>query len=261
MRPERWREIRAVFDRVRELSPKDRVGVLDDACGEDADLRREVDSLLAANDASETFLERPFAELTAPLAPAVPEKVGPWAIERPLGRGGMGSVYLGSRSDDAYRTRVAIKILRADLATADLVRRFRSERQILADLQHPNIARLLDGGTTEDGRPFLVMEYVEGEPIDRYCDSRRLDVRSRLELFRKICGAVHSAHRNLVVHRDLKPANVLVDTEGEPRLLDFGIAKLSDPAAAARLNLETSPGMAPMTLDSMRARSSSRASP
>jgi len=153
-------------------------------------------------------------------------RIGPYRLVREVGRGGMGVVYLAARADDAYQKRVAIKVIHAGDRGPEALRFFRRERQILAGLEHPNIARLLDGGTTEDGAPYLVMEYVEGQPIDRYCDARRLPISQRLQLFRTVCSAVEYAHRNLVVHRDIKPANVLVGADGALRLLDFGIAKL-----------------------------------
>jgi serine/threonine-protein kinase len=167
--------------------------------------------------------------------------VGSYRILSEVGHGGMGAVYLAVRDDDEFKKRVAIKLLRRGMATDDLVRRFRNERQILASIDHPNIARLLDGGTTEEGLPYFLMEYVEGEPIDRYCDGHGLSVAERLELFRTVCAAVHFAHQNLVVHRDLKPGNILVTADGVVKLLDFGIAKLlrpelySDRAGATRL--------------------------
>jgi serine/threonine protein kinase/tetratricopeptide (TPR) repeat protein len=155
--------------------------------------------------------------------------LGSYRVIRAVGHGGMGAVYLAVRDDDEFKKRVAIKLLRPGMATDDLVRRFRNERQILASIDHPNIARLLDGGTTEEGLPYFLMEYVEGEPIDRYCDAHGLSVRERLELFRTVCAAVHFAHQNLVVHRDLKPGNILVTADGVVKLLDFGIAKLLKP--------------------------------
>ncbi len=173
-------------------------------------------------------------------------RIGPYRIERLLGHGGMGAVYLAVRIDE-FEKQVALKILKRDLNTAAVVRRFRHERQILANLDHPNIAKLLDGGTTGDGLPYFAMEYVEGENIDRYCDRHRLSVRQRLELFRKVCSAVHLAHQNLVVHRDLKPGNILVSTDGEPKLLDFGIAKPLD-APGASASVTTATGIRSMTL-------------
>ena len=166
-------------------------------------------------------------------------RAGPYRIVSELGQGGMGRVFLALRDDDQFQRRVAIKIAHAAQAP-DMLSRFRSERQILAALDHPNMARLLDGGTTEDGVPYLVLEYVEGEPIDRYCDAQQLPVQERLQLFRTVCGAVQYAHQNLVVHRDLKPANVLVTPDGTPKLLDFGIAKLLKPELLGQAPLLTS---------------------
>ena len=156
-------------------------------------------------------------------------RLGPYRLIRELGRGGMGTVYLAVRDDDAFQKRVAIKVLKRGMDTDSIVRRFRHERQILASLEHPNIARLLDGGTTPDGLPYFAMEYVEGQPIVDYCDAHRLDTAARLELFRHVCAAVQYAHQNLIIHRDIKPANVLVTADGTPKLLDFGIAKLLNP--------------------------------
>jgi serine/threonine-protein kinase len=171
-------------------------------------------------------------------------RIGPYRVIREIGRGGMGTVYLAARDDDQYQKRVAIKVVRG-LDSAAVVRHFRRERQILAGLEHPNIARLLDGGTTDDGLPYLVMQHVEGLPVDRFCDEHKLDVRERLELFRGVCAAVQHAHRNLVVHRDIKPANVLVTTDGAPKLLDFGIAKILNPDIAADVATATGLSMTP----------------
>ena len=156
-------------------------------------------------------------------------RIGPYRLIREIGRGGMGTVLLAVRSDDAFQKRVAIKVLKRGMDTDAIVRRFRTERQILASLEHPNIAGLLDGGTTPEGLPYFAMEYVEGQPIDEHCDARQLDTTARLQLFRKICAAVQHAHQNLIIHRDIKPANVLVTADGTPKLLDFGIAKLLNP--------------------------------
>ncbi len=163
------------------------------------------------------------------LAPGL--RIGPYAIERELGRGGMGTVYLATRADLAFEKKVAIKVTRGALGSPDALERFRRERQILARLEHPNIARLLDGGATADGMPYLVMEYIEGKPLHAHCDDARLSTAARLRLFLEVCSAVEYAHHNLVVHRDLKPGNILVTADGAPRLLDFGIAKLIDPEA------------------------------
>ncbi len=177
---------------------------------------------------------------------AIGQRIGPYVLERLLGQGGMGSVYLGRRTDGLEMV-AAIKVLRRGMNTEEIVRRFGHERQILAKLDHPNIAKLFDGGTTGDEMPYFVMEYVEGEPIDRYCEQRGLGVRQRLELFRKVCSAVHLAHQNLIVHRDIKPSNIMVGTDGEPKLLDFGIAKpLDTPGSSA--SVLTASGVRPMTL-------------
>src|SRR5258706_6614658 len=156
-----------------------------------------------------------------------------------MGQGEMGTVYLAARADDAFQKLVAIKIIRRGLDTDDIIQRFRSERQILATLDHPNIARLLDGGSTDDGLPYFVMEHIEGKPIDVYCDERNLNIIERLKLFRGVCAAVSYAHQNLVVHRDIKPGNVVVTKEGVPRLLDFGIAKLVTPGTSQSENTVT----------------------
>jgi serine/threonine-protein kinase len=224
---ERWSEIDALFAAALEVPPDERRIFLDDACADDADLRGAVERLLAADVAARTFLERP-ARLTeaggeeAPLA--ADARFGPYRLERLLGRGGMGTVYLATRDDGQFERRVALKLLRRGAGDADALQRFRAERQILARLEHPSIARLYDGGETAHGLPFLVMEYVEGLPLDAYCDRNRLGLRERLALFRRLLDAVAYAHQNLLVHRDIKPANVLVTAEGEPKLLDFGIA-------------------------------------
>lgn len=230
------REQRAdeIFYRALESPPETRAAYLDTACGEDEDLRREVDSLLEATETmGADFLRKPLLPLDVEPPPELSRgrRLGAYRILREIARGGMGTVYLAARADDEFKREVAVKILRRGLDTDEIVRRFLHERQILAQLTHPHISRLLDGGTTEDGRPYLVMEKVEGERIDRWCDRHRLPVRRRLELFCKVCTAVQFAHQRLVVHRDLKPSNILVNEEGEPTLLDFGIAKLLEPGA------------------------------
>ncbi|MBA3558421.1 MAG: serine/threonine protein kinase [Gemmatimonadaceae bacterium] len=240
--PERWAQIEAVLDGALELAPRERTVFLEEACTGDAVLRAEVERLLRSCDVAQDFLEEPAAEFAAPLLtavifPDVPETsvrthIGPYRMVREIGRGGMGVVYLAERDDDHYRKRVALKVVRREIDPDEhLIRRFVEERQILASLDHPNIARLLDGGVTADGLPFFAMEYVEGTPIDRYCDEHRLPIETRLALFRGVCEAVQYAHRNLVVHRDLKPSNILVTDGGEVKLLDFGIAKLLGPQA------------------------------
>ncbi|MCP3956876.1 MAG: tetratricopeptide repeat protein [bacterium] len=222
----RQQQVLEVLDATLASPPMERSEFLDQACGDDEELRREVESLLELEDDADEFLPRPaMASLTdtQPLEKGL--RIGPYRVVELLGRGGMGAVYRATRQDD-FEKDVAIKLVQRDLIKEAVVRRFLNERQILARLEHPSIAQLLDGGTTEDGRPYLVMEYVHGEPIDEYCDDHALSVRQRLKLFVKVCSPLAFAHRNLVVHRDLKPGNILITDEGEPKLLDFGIAKL-----------------------------------
>jgi eukaryotic-like serine/threonine-protein kinase len=235
MQAERWRQIDAVFQSAVDCAPENRPAFLDSACGGDAELRREVESLLNSHDPGWTepwawkdafsVLESRNAKLSEG------RRIGAYRVQRELGRGGMGRVYLCARADDEFQKLVAIKVIRRGLDTDDIIERFRSERQILARLDHPNITRLLDGGTTDDGLPYFVMEYIQGEPIDVYCDQHQLNVTERLKLFLAVCSAVAYAHQNLVVHRDIKASNVLLTREGTPRLLDFGIAKLLAPGS------------------------------
>src|SRR5207245_11234122 len=177
----------------------------------------------------------------------VRSRVGPYQVLRDIAHGSMTVVNFPVRADDQYRKSVAIKLVRPGLDREDLLRRFRNERQTLATLDHPNIVSLLDGGSTEDGLPYLVMDYVEGVPIDEYCDTHRLSTTERLQLFRSVCAAVQFAHRNQVIHRDLKPANILVTSEGVPKLLDFGIAKLLNLEFSSQTMLVTRTGLQPMT--------------
>ncbi|MGZ6071659.1 MAG: serine/threonine protein kinase [Myxococcaceae bacterium] len=174
----------------------------------------------------------------------IERRIGPYRLLKELGHGGMGTVFLAVRADEQFEKRVALKVVRGS-DSEEVIRFFRRERQILAGLEHPNIARLLDGGTTDDGLPYFVMEHVEGEPIDRYCDARKLSIPERLELFEEACSAVQYAHQSLVVHRDLKPGNILVTGEGIPKLLDFGIAKLLNPGVAGVGSGETIVAMTP----------------
>lgn len=163
-------------------------------------------------------------------AERVPERIGEYRILKQIGSGGMGLVYLAQRGESSYSQMVALKVIKKGMDSEEIIRRFELERQLLSGLNHPNIARLIDGGTTEDGRPFFALEHVDGQPIDKYCDANKLSTRDRLAIFRKVCSAVHYAHQNLIVHRDLKPGNVLINAQGEPKLLDFGIAKLLNPS-------------------------------
>ena len=240
----RWQRIKDLFSEALELDAAERKAFLDQSCDGDLSLRREVDSLLAAS---------------APITTIDPEgtgheqdrmigrRLGAYEILKLIGSGGMAAVYLAVRADDQYRKRVAIKLIHPGLEKEAVCRRFRNERQTLAALDHPNIVRLLDGGTTEEGLPYLVMDYVEGQPIDDYCDRHKLTIEQRLQLFRTVCGAVEHAHQNLVIHRDLKPSNILVTAEGAPKLLDFGIAKVLNPEYSAQNVLLTQTGMHHMT--------------
>jgi serine/threonine protein kinase/tetratricopeptide (TPR) repeat protein len=231
-----WIRVESALDEALGRPTGERVAWLVTLGQTDPELRREVERLLGALDASPGFLERSAAAMVpdlvatsldeAPAAPAPAGAIGPYRIVRELGRGGMGSVYLAERGDGEYRRLVAIKVVRAGLGWNDDDRRFRTERQILASIDHPGVARLLDGGTTPDGTAYLVMEYVDGDPIDRYAARQALSVDQRLALFDQVASAVEYAHQRLVVHRDLKPANILVTAQGEAKLLDFGIAKL-----------------------------------
>ena len=232
---ERWARVKELFEAAADLAPNDRAALLNKECDGDDLLRREVESLLESDSQTDGFIEEPVLEMPRDLFPEVSEEslvgrqFGAYQIIREIGRGGLGAVYLAARADDEYLKEVAIKLVRRGLDTDDILRRFRNERQILAQLDHPNIARLIDGGTTDDGLPYFVMEYVNGEPIGAYCDAHLLTTTERLNLFRKVCAAVTYAHQNLVIHRDLKPSNILVAADGEPKLLDFGIAKLLGP--------------------------------
>ena len=251
MTPERWQQIRGIFDQALSLKSDDRAderaAFLATACGPDVELRQEVESLLASDDQAGTkFLNTPAVNLARPDSIAPPSRVGlrigAYRIVEEIGHGGMGEVYRAGRADGQYEKEVAIKLVRGGYDTASVLDRFRHERQILASLDHPNIARLLDGGTTDEGIPYLVMELIVGTPIDRYCDAHQLNVSDRLRLFLQVCSAVQYAHQRLVIHRDIKPGNILVTKEGVPKLLDFGIAKILDPAAGSETTVA-----APMT--------------
>jgi eukaryotic-like serine/threonine-protein kinase len=236
MTPERLRRIRAVYEAALETDTAAREAFLERECHVDEDLRKEVASLLRAREHLPEWLAGPLLGPAGPvlnaMAKAAPGMEGRrlrgYELIREIGRGGMGSVYLAERSDGEYRKQVAIKIVHAEMNNSEILERFRREREILASLDHPNIARLLDGGSTEEGLPYFVMELVNGQPINRWCDERNLNVSQRLELFRGVCSAVQYAHQRLVVHRDLKPGNILVTADGTVKLLDFGIAKLLD---------------------------------
>ncbi len=229
----RWSRIEALYLEALDRSPSHRAAFIDDAAAGDADLRDELLSLLAAHADDPDFLGEPMVQVSdvvATEADAIPsEAIGNFRVVRPIGRGGMGEVYLARQEGEGFELFVALKIIRGGMATDEVLERFRLERRILARLRHPNIAQLLDGGATADGRPYLAMEYVDGKRLDAYCDEARLSVRDRLVLFRKICDAVQHAHSHLVLHRDLKPGNIAVTSDGVPKLLDFGIGKILDP--------------------------------
>jgi eukaryotic-like serine/threonine-protein kinase len=251
MTVERWTKIQEIYQQATRLLGNERAEYIEETCAGDETLRAEVETLLdsqmetvmeseartlAASDADH-FLTAGQSEDATRVLPSMPhfndemigKQIGAYKIEREVGRGGMGAVYLASRADEQFRNRVAIKLVKRGMGSDFVIRRFLGERQILAYLNHPHIARLLDGGATEDGSPYFVMEYIEGLPITHYCDQHRLSTGERLKLFQQVCSAIQYAHQNLVVHRDIKPGNILVTSSGEVKLLDFGIAKLLAP--------------------------------
>ena len=260
MTPERLRRIRTVYEAALEMDPAAREAFLERECQADGDLRKEVERLLGAREHLPEWLAGPLLGPAGPvldaMAKAAPGMEGRqlrgYELIREIGRGGMGTVYLAERADGTYRKQVAIKIVHDEKKNSEILERFRQEREILASLDHPNIAKLLDGGSTEEGLPYFVMELVDGQPIHRWCDERKLNVGQRLELFRNVCAAVQYAHQHLVVHRDLKPGNILVTADGTVKLLDFGIAKLVDTAPTGEL---------PATITMMRLMTPEYASP
>lgn len=250
MTPERWKEIETIFQEAVELPSDERTAFLTARCGADESLIDEIHRLLKASESTNDFIEASiwtddrFLNTSAKKdisdslneddepeesRAAFPKTIGAFNLVKELGRGGMGAVYLGERNDGEFSQQAAIKIIKRGMDSDFIVRRFKHERQILASFEHPNIARLLDGGTTKDGIPYFVMEYIEGESLYRYCDKRKMDVHTRLKLFTKICSAVQYAHEKQIVHRDIKPGNILINHYGSPKLLDFGIAKILDP--------------------------------
>ena len=226
---DRWQRLNEIFHEAVALERDARSAFLSDACAGDASLRGELDGLLRAHEHAEVdsaAMERLGLPYAVEPKPVAGQRFGPYVTVRQLGRGGMGTVLLAERADGQFDQRVAIKLIKRGMDTAQILDRFRVERQILASLDHPHIARLMDGGTTDDGLPYFVMEYIEGRTIDRYADEHRLPLRQRLELFLQVCDAVSYAHQHLIVHRDIKPQNILVTSDGVPKLLDFGIAKV-----------------------------------
>ncbi len=278
MTPDNWDRAKELFQAALQLDSSQRASFLTEKC-HDESLRQQVEKLLINYQEAGSFLDEPalnlkMPERNAPLEiqtkdasslhsqsagllatatsaeandPMVGRQLGAYKLVRRVGQGGMAAVFLAVRADDEYRKQVAVKLVQPGLDSGELLRRFRNERQTLAGLDHPNIIKLLDGGSTTEGLPFLVMDYVEGSPIDEYCDQHKLSVDDRLHLFGKVCDAVQYAHQNLVVHRDLKPSNILVVSDGTPKLLDFGIAKVLNPDFSSQNLLVTQTGTRCMT--------------
>jgi serine/threonine protein kinase/tetratricopeptide (TPR) repeat protein len=260
MSPERWQQIEEIFQSALDLPYAERDAYLAEECCNDSTLKVEVDKLLLQFEDASSFIESPvYRESKAGVLSSLMEfdeddpmlgtLLGSYRIEREIGRGGMGAVYEAIRADGEFRRKAAIKIVKRGMDTDFILKRFRNERQILATLEHPFITRLLDGGTTDDGRPYFLMDFIEGLPLYRFSDKNRLTVNERLNLFTKICEAVEYAHTNLVIHRDLKPSNILVTSDGAPRLLDFGIAKLLNPEMASDTLQPTATAMRMMTIE------------
>ena len=218
MKPANWSQIKELFHAAVELAPHDREAFLKANCATDDELHREVSALLSAHESAGDFIQQPALvdvglmanDETIRNAAVNGQQIGSYQIIRELGRGGMGSVYLAARADESFDKQVALKLIKRGMDSDAIIKRFVMERQILANLDHPNIARLIDGGTTEDGLPYFVLEYIEGTTITRYCDQHKLNTMERLKLFRQVCAAVQFAHQNLIVHRDLKPSNIIV---------------------------------------------------
>ncbi|MCH8148124.1 MAG: serine/threonine protein kinase, partial [Planctomycetes bacterium] len=233
MKRERWKKIRELLEQVLALDAPERQQYLSNACGADDRMRAEVESILSASETDPEFMKASVADIVAvdaddDLRSLIGQMAGPFRLERFIASGGMGSVFLGTNTDGEQPAAVAVKLLKHRVATTEMLRRFHVERQSLSALSHSNIACAIDAGVLANGRPYLVMEYVAGTPIDLYCDEHRLSIKHRLELFRTVCAAVSHAHQRLIVHRDLKPSNILVTPDGTPKLLDFGISKAID---------------------------------
>ncbi|HRI03759.1 MAG TPA: serine/threonine-protein kinase [Pyrinomonadaceae bacterium] len=230
-----WENLKEIFASALDLDESKRAAFIAERCGDDKELLSEIESWLASYTESEDFIETPvfsYSEIIDEAPQTIGKQFGTYRIIRELGFGGMGAVFLAERTDGEFEQKVAIKVIRQTIAESHMVERFRRERQILASLNHPNIAKLLDGGVSENAEPFLVMEYVDGLSIGKFADAKNLNIREKLGLFLKVSAAVAYAHRNLIVHRDIKPGNILVTDDGEPKLLDFGLAKLADDGLA-----------------------------
>jgi tetratricopeptide (TPR) repeat protein len=251
---ELWAEIDRVLTGALALDEDQRAAYLEGSCGDKPAIRIEVESLLASHQRAAGFIETDAwieaaaSEPSAP-APSAGSRVGPYRLVKEIGRGGMGTVFLGERDDGQFQKQVAIKLISTGIAGAESLERFRSERQILARLEHPNIARLLDAGVADNGSPYIAMEYIEGRPIHEYSAAQQLSLKQKVALFRSVCSAVHFAHRNLIVHRDIKPGNILVTQEGIAKLLDFGIAKLLNATDGGTQETVTAPMFRALTLD------------
>jgi serine/threonine protein kinase/tetratricopeptide (TPR) repeat protein len=265
----RWQQIEEIFQSALDLAPAERLRFVAESSGGDAELKEEVEKLLANYESAESFIESPVwtnnpfnssarRDIKDSLDKKISEngdssfigrRIGVFQIKEEIGRGGMGAVFLAERADGEFSQKVAIKLIKRGMDTDFIVRRFRHERQILATLDHPNVARLLDGGTTDEGTPYFVMEYIEGEPLHSYCDQNRLSIRERLKIFSQVSSAVQYAHERQIIHRDIKPGNILVTSSGIPKLLDFGIAKILDPDLIHESINPTSTMMRLMTLE------------
>ncbi len=248
MTGEQWQQVKQIFSEALELPSVERQSFIEQKSNGDELIVKEVHALLESDEEAEDFIERPvlpISDLVRDETALAGKQIGQYLIEKEIGRGGMGAVYVAKRADREFEKRVAVKLIKRGLDTDDIIRRFRHERQILAALDHPNITRLLDGGTTDDGLPYLVMDYVEGLPVTRYSEKHGLTVNQRLKLFLQVCSAVFYAHQNLIIHRDLKPSNILVTTDGIPKLLDFGIAKLTAPDSPQTLDRQSTQLMTP----------------
>ena len=249
---DRWTYINDLFHAAIALETEKRTAYLIKVCRGDDELRQEVENLIAGHERAEASMHTDFIrgavqQLAREETVTVGQQFGPYQVLREIGRGGMGRVFLAERADHEFHRRVAIKLIKRGMDSDAIIRHFRNEREILASLDHPNIARLLDGGTSRDGLPYFVMDYIDGQPIDSFCDQHGYSISERLQLFRKVCGAVSYAHQHLVIHRDIKPSNILVTSEGDPKLLDFGIARLlrTDEGSGSSATLTGLPLMTP----------------